>query len=277
MFNDPIKRDQIFIFKARLRYSPVFKGIKIHKEEHRELRVRGAILQQAATIARSMGHTVQARPSCIEIDGSEYTIENIEEIPSIFRRERQVPISPRSSTEWDKNRKRAERVHLVGTSLQKVSYGLGFFSSGCYLSNFFPCDFICRDTPFKSVEQGYQALKALICRRPDIYEKIMNTPLPAKAKSLARYITTTREWDNSKLAIMEELLYCKFRQNKHLYYQLLNTRPHDLFECTTDEFWGTGCRFGTIAMDERSWEGNNHLGKLLMRVRGRFVTELGGN
>ena len=117
-----------------------------------------------------MGHSVQARPGSIEIDGSEYTIENIEELPSVFRRERQVPISPRFLTEWNKNRRRAERVHIVDTSLQKVSYGLGFLFAGCYLSNFFPCEFVCRDTPFRSVEQGYQALKALICRQPDIYE-----------------------------------------------------------------------------------------------------------
>ena len=275
VLKDPVKRDQIFLFKARLRFSPVFKGIKVHKEEHRELRVRGAILQQAATIARGMGHTVYARPGSIDVDGCEYNIENIEEIPSIFRLERQVPISPRTSNEWDKTRKRAERVHIVGTSLQKLSYGLGFFSAGCYLSNFFACDFVCRNTPFRSVEQGYQALKALICKRPDIYQQIMNTPFPATAKSLARYITTTREWENSKLAIMEELIYCKFRQNKQLYYQLLNTRPNALFECTTDEFWGTGCRFGSIAMEENDWNGNNNLGKLLMKVREQLASEWG--
>ena len=273
IFKDPIKRDQIFLFKARLRFSGVFKGLKIHKVEHRELRVRGAILQQAATAAREMGHHVLARPGSINIDGCEYSIDCIDEIPAIFRKEKTIPVSPRMLTAFEKARKRAERVEIVGLSLQKLSYGLGFFSAACYLSNFYPCDFICRDTPFKSVEQGYQALKALICKRPDIYRQIMETPLPAKAKNIARYIATTQEWENMKLSIMEELLYCKFRQNKQLYYQLLNTRPHDLFECTTCEFWGTGCRFGSVAMDEKSWEGNNHLGRLLMKVRSRFENE----
>ena len=121
ILKDPIKRDQIFLFKARLRFSAVFKGLKILKEEHRELRVRGAILQQAATIARDLGHNVYARPGSVNIDGCEYDIEKIDEIPSIFRRDRQVPISPRDANEWDKNRKRAERVEIVGHSMQKVS------------------------------------------------------------------------------------------------------------------------------------------------------------
>ena len=274
VFKDPIKCDQIFLFKSRLRLSRFFKGLKIHKVEHRELRVRGAILQQAATAARDMGHHVFARPGIINIDGCEYTIDGIDEIPSKFRKERAIPINPRVLTDYEKATRRAEKVDIVNGAMQKLSYGLGFFSAGCYLSNFFTCEFICRDTPFKSVEQGYQALKALICKRPDIYQKIMETSFPAKAKNLARYITVTHEWENSKLAVMEELLYCKFKQNKQLYYQLLNTRPKDLFECTMCKFWGTGCGLGSIAMEERSWAGENHLGKLLMKIRATFETQL---
>ena len=212
VLKDPVKRDQIFYFKTRLRLSTVFKGIKVHKEETQRVESSRCNLA-AATIARDLGHEVYARPGSVNIDGCEYNIEHIDEIPSAYRRDRQVPVSPRETMEWNKARKRAERVEWVGTSLQKLSYGLGFFSSGCYLSNLFACDFVCRNILFKLVEQGYQALKALLCKRQDIYQNIMATPFPAKAKSLARYVTVTAEWENMKISVMEELVHCKFRQN----------------------------------------------------------------
>ena len=46
-------------------------------------------------------------------------------------------------TDFEKARKRAQRVDMVRQSLQKLSHGLGFFSSGCYLSNFFAYNFVC--------------------------------------------------------------------------------------------------------------------------------------
>ena len=73
---------------------------------------------------------------------------------------------------------------------------------------------------------------------------------------------------------MEELLFCKFRQNKPLYYSLLNTRPMFLIESTLDDFWGSGCNFGSIALEEGCWEGRNNLGVLLVKVRNVLVHEL---
>ena len=73
---------------------------------------------------------------------------------------------------------------------------------------------------------------------------------------------------------MKELLCCKFRQNQELYFKLLNTRPHALFECTLDNFWGTGCRLGSVSSVEGEWTGRNQLGILLMHVRDVLVTEL---
>ena len=87
-------------------------------------------------------------------------------------------------------------------------------------------------------------------------------------------IEKTAFWEAHKLEVMGDLLFCKFKQNKQLYYSLLNTRPMNLIEATLDVFWGVGCLFGSIALDERSWEGQNNLGKLLVKVRDFFVKEL---
>ena len=58
------------------------------------------------------------------------------------------------------------------------------------------------------------------------------------------------------------------------YYMLLNTHPWNLIEATLDLYWGAGCRIGSIALEEGSWEGENNLGKLLVKVRTYFVKEL---
>ena len=63
-------------------------------------------------------------------------------------------------------------------------------------------------------------MKALICKHPDIYQSIVGTHLPARAKNLTRDIVKTPEWDAMVVTVMEELLYCKFKYNKQLYYHL---------------------------------------------------------
>ena len=81
-------------------------------------------------------------------------------------------------------------------------------------------------------------------------------------------------WQEHKLEVMEDLLFCKFQQNKQLYYMLMNTRPWELIEATLDNFWGAGSILGSFALEDGSWEGQNNLGKLLMKVRDHFVKEL---
>ena len=61
-------------------------------------------------------------------------------------------------------------------------------------------------------------------------------------------IETTAYGEANKLEVMEDLLFCKFKQNKQLYYSLLNTRPLKLIEATIDKFWGSGCLLGSIAL-----------------------------
>ena len=73
---------------------------------------------------------------------------------------------------------------------------------------------------------------------------------------------------------MEEHLWAKFRQNKKLYFLLMNTRPYDLIECTMNTCCGAGCMMGTIALEEGVWEGANHLGRMLVFIRKRFEVEM---
>ena len=83
---DELRRDQILYFKSGLRYSLGFKYVKINKEEHKEKRIKRAILRHAALIARNEGIRVFQKEDRVIIDGTAYTLENIEDIPQKFRR-----------------------------------------------------------------------------------------------------------------------------------------------------------------------------------------------
>ena len=62
VLGDQTVRDQIFHFKARLRFSELFKDIRINKEEPKDVRIRIAKLRQAGQSARTQGHKVETRP-----------------------------------------------------------------------------------------------------------------------------------------------------------------------------------------------------------------------
>ena len=276
-----IIRDQIFHFKLRLRMSKIFNSFQISLEK--EMRVKLGILKRAATNARAQGSEFFSSVYRIKIDGVEYDTEHVKDIPGIFLDDAERHISGsvpepllniRRLTVYARARKTSEKAIEVGTGLQKTPWGLLFFSAGCFLSNFFRCSVNYQGHSFKSVEQGYQAIMAKTCQQPEIFASIMATNSAALAKLKTKRMKRTQVWENMKLDVMLELLLCKFRQNKGLFFKLINTRPHPLYECTLDEYWGTGCRLMSISSVEGELCGENHLGILLMRVRDILISEV---
>ena len=87
-------------------------------------------------------------------------------------------------------------------------------------------------------------------------------------------VQTCEHWERVKLQVMEDIITAKFSQIKELYYSLLNTRPLELIEATLDNFWGAGAILGSIALEEGCWVGQNHLGKILMKVRNNLLQEI---
>ena len=273
------KRDQVFIFKSRLRYSENFANVRVNKEERRDIRIKAAKLRQAGLTARKLGRRVEFAPDYVRIDGIAYDIFSLDSIPEIFtKRPNKVqpppPENVRRLTLLEKSRTDSDKVIMVGPSLQKTSLGLAFYSSNCFLSNFYPCKFYFKGQPYTSLEQGYQGTKAKIYRDEVAFEAILKAKTPSQMKRIGSQIKVDGRWEGVKSQVMEDLLFAKFRQNKSLYYSLLNTRPLNLIEATIDDFWGAGCMFGSIALEEGCWIGKNTLGKLLVRVRTILVREL---
>ncbi len=114
-----------------------------------------------------------------------------------------------------------------------------------------------QDVEYPTVEHAYVAAKLTDLA---LREEVRRLPKPGQAKSFLkdRGLTERPGWDEMKLAVMEDLVRQKFAHPK-LAAMLLATGNEALIEGTTwDVFWG---------IDERTGEGENHLGKIQMKIR----------
>ena len=126
-----------------------------------------------------------------------------------------------------------------------------------FLSNFWPCHVTRNGFTYPSVEHAYQAAKTT---DPVEHAYIMTAYSAGQAKSYGRQIRNLRsDWNDVRIGIMQELLQQKF-SDLQLRTKLENTASEVLVEGNYwgDTFWGM-CR----------GVGQNHLGKLLMEIRGK--------
>lgn len=123
-----------------------------------------------------------------------------------------------------------------------------------FLSNFWIVNLRIGDMHFTSAEHAYQAAKSL---DPQDWVNISSCETPGDAKRAGRHLKLRPDWENIKLDVMETILREKF-SHADLAHRLHETGDQELIEGNTwgDRFWGV-CQ-GT---------GQNHLGKLLMKIR----------
>jgi ribA/ribD-fused uncharacterized protein len=132
-----------------------------------------------------------------------------------------------------------------------------------WLSNFFRVDVILDGLTYQSVEHAFQAAKTHDCAER---AKLLAIASPVIAKRAGRKVTLRSDWEQVKLDVMLELLRQKFAPGGVLAKKLLATGEALIEEGTRwgDSFWG-----------KVDGEGANHLGRLLMRVRGELQTSSG--
>jgi len=127
-----------------------------------------------------------------------------------------------------------------------------------WLSNFWPCQISIGDGRiYPSVEHAYQAMKTLV---PTERDRIAAAATPGQAKQLGRNVTMRPDWEEKKLLFMRLLLGQKF-SDPDLMAKLLATGDAELIEGNrwNDKFWGK--------VSDGYGDGENHLGRLLMKVR----------
>lgn len=124
-----------------------------------------------------------------------------------------------------------------------------------WLSNFWYSPVELDGVIYPSTEHAYQAAKT---HDPAWREKIRNASDFKQAKHLGYKVPLREDWEQIKLDVMHKLLKQKFKPGSDLADKLLATKGRKLVEGNTwgDTYWGV-CR----------GKGENHLGKLLMRVR----------
>ncbi len=133
-----------------------------------------------------------------------------------------------------------------------------FDGEHAFLSNFFPCEVARDGILYPTVEHAFQAAKT-----NDTFDKmqIAIAETPGRAKRLGRKVTLRPDWEEIKLAVMEDCLREKFCGGSELRAKLVATGDEELVEGNwwNDTFWGV-C----------NGKGENHLGKLLMKLRAEY-------
>ena len=134
-----------------------------------------------------------------------------------------------------------------------------------FLSNFYPAKIEHQGITYPTVEHYYVSMKVKNDQQIDgkfityidCRELIAKMPNPARVKQFGKIIKVRRDWDDVKLDIMLWGIREKFKHTD-LKGLLLSTGDQELVEGNTwnDTYWGI-CR----------GEGQNNLGKILMKVR----------
>lgn len=134
-----------------------------------------------------------------------------------------------------------------------------FTGAFAFLSNFYPAPVEYDGVMYPTVENAYQAAKSFI---PEIRARYL-TLSPGKAKRMAP--PKPEDWHSRSLQVMEYLVRDKFFRHKELGDKLLDTYPVQLLEGNTwgDDFFGVVLAHNSHV----GYVGQNHLGRILMKVR----------
>lgn len=135
-----------------------------------------------------------------------------------------------------------------------------------FLSNFYPCDLEMDGQTFPTLEHAFQAAKTLDFAQR---RQIRDAKSPSEAKRLGRKIKRRADWFDVSLQTMLALLQQKFTRYPDLREKLLATGAAELIEGNSwnDRFYGA-----VWDSHAKRWVGENHLGRLLMQVRGELNT-----
>lgn len=129
-----------------------------------------------------------------------------------------------------------------------------FRGANFWLSNFFLAPVTYEGLLYPSTEHAYQAAKTL-----DPQERYKFLGITCRqAKAIGYKVKMRPDWDSVKIDIMYEIVKQKFSIHDELQRKLLDTEDAELIEGNDwkDDFWG-------VCTDK----GQNHLGKILMKIR----------
>lgn len=129
-----------------------------------------------------------------------------------------------------------------------------------FLSNFYPAPLDIDGIHYLNSEAAFQAHKLA---DPQARKAFSALP-PNAAKMQGRKAALRPDWEDVKLDVMYKVCKAKFTQNKTLGKKLIGTGSQELIEGNTwgDKIWG-----------QVNGEGENNLGKILMKIRAELMID----
>lgn len=90
---------------------------------------------------------------------------------------------------------------------------------------------------------------------------------PRRIKALGDSMESNPEWLERRMMVLYRGIKSKFEQNWHLQDKLVATHGKQLYEATTDRYFGCGISYESTRWAQRDWPGENVAGLILMKVR----------
>lgn len=154
--------------------------------------------------------------------------------------------------------------------------GTHIYFWGDIYSQWYPCEFKDSDGRlYSSSEQYMMYKKAMVFADYASAQKIMATQNPRQQKALGRKIKnfTDEVWDKYKFQVVVNGNYLKFSQNPQLCQALRSSGSKEIVEASPyDKVWGIGLGLEDERIfDKAKWQGENLLGKAIMRVREKLL------
>lgn len=142
--------------------------------------------------------------------------------------------------------------------MQIISEFKGEYS---FLNNYYLHEINYDGIIYPTNEHAFQAAKTLDLKTRI---EISNCATPGQAKEMGNKITLRKDWEEIKSDVMEELCRLKFA-DPYLKNKLISTQYCYLIE---GNHWGDKC-WGMV-----NGEGENRLGKILMKLRDEYTQEM---
>jgi ribA/ribD-fused uncharacterized protein len=146
-----------------------------------------------------------------------------------------------------------------------------FSGRWAFLSNFYLCKITHQGIVYPSSEHYYVAMKVKedqlingkMCPASDVREMISKISTPGQVKRFGRSLSIRKDWDSVKLKAMEWVIREKFTKHPDLKEMLIQTGNEEIIESNYwhDIFWGV------CTCEKCGNKGENHLGKLIMKIR----------
>lgn len=147
-----------------------------------------------------------------------------------------------------------------------IGDGIVYRGEGSIYSNFHPAPFVFEGVDYLHVEQYYQHAKALHHNEVETAERIMNMSNPNRIKALGDGLESDKSWMERRMLVLYDGVKAKFEQNWLLQEELLSTKGKQLYEATTDQYFGCGIGFESKRWQQKDWLGENVAGLVVRKV-----------